>query len=122
MDEHILTATAIRRDETIPLSRVEPLHSTCRHVRSPFEPNGNKLDWLWETPQESMRGRKVACCQPPDGGLRQFYVDQPFERNGSSVGRQALSENAGAPRNLAGGHSSWLVSTKWLADAAKELS
>src|SRR3984893_7887932 len=36
MDEHILTATAIRRDETIPLSRVEPLHSTCRHVRSPF--------------------------------------------------------------------------------------
>jgi hypothetical protein len=42
MDEHILTATAIRRDETIPLSRVEPLHSTCRHVHSPFEPNGNK--------------------------------------------------------------------------------
>ena len=42
MDEHILIATAIRRDETIPLSRVEPLHSTCRHVRTPFEPNGNK--------------------------------------------------------------------------------
>src|ERR1700680_74743 len=37
MDEHILTATAIRRDETIPLGRVEPLHSTCRYVRSPFE-------------------------------------------------------------------------------------
>jgi hypothetical protein len=36
MDEHILAATAIRRDETIPLGRVEPLHSTCRHVRSPF--------------------------------------------------------------------------------------
>src|ERR1700694_3937090 len=42
MDEHVLIATAIRRDETIPLSRVEPLHSTCRHFRSPFEPNGNK--------------------------------------------------------------------------------
>jgi hypothetical protein len=35
MDKHVLAA-AVRLDEAITLGRVEPLHSTCRHVVSPY--------------------------------------------------------------------------------------
>ena len=81
MDEHILTATAVRRDKTIPLSRVEPLHSTCRHVRSPFEPMATTWigcgehrknlcdgDGRWHAV-----GRPVARPAP-------VYADQPYGR------------------------------------------
>jgi len=35
VNEHVLAA-AVRLNETITLRRVEPLHSTCRHVSLPF--------------------------------------------------------------------------------------
>jgi hypothetical protein len=33
--EYVFAATPGRLDKTIPLRRIEPLHSTCRHVTSP---------------------------------------------------------------------------------------
>jgi hypothetical protein len=43
MDEHVLAATAVRLNETITFIRVKPLHSTCRHVRTPLFKHGDNL-------------------------------------------------------------------------------
>jgi hypothetical protein len=108
MDEHILTTTtAIRRDETIPLSHVEPLHSTCRHVRSPFEPNGNKPRLVvggTARIDATAKGRMLSeggARQRLNVSLRSFHSDVsvfPDRVVGSTC---ALSVSRIAPRSLA---------------------
>jgi len=36
VNEHVLAATAVRLDEPVTLRRIEPLHCSARHVRTPL--------------------------------------------------------------------------------------
>src|SRR6202166_4265610 len=38
MDEHVLAATTVRRNEPVTFLAVKPLHGSTRHAALPFEP------------------------------------------------------------------------------------
>jgi hypothetical protein len=38
MDEHVLAATTVRRNEPLTFLAVKPLHSSTRHAAPPFKP------------------------------------------------------------------------------------